>query len=422
MLDAFDVQRVRARFPALSQLQDDRPVVFFDNPAGTQCPQTVIDAVSGYMASHNANRGGAFATSRRSDAMLAAAHQAVADLLGASSPAEIVFGANMTTLTFGVSRALARTLAPGDEIVVTHLDHDANIAPWQLVAEDRGAVIRWVDIHPEDCTLDLDSFARQLSPRTRVVAIGYASNAVGTINDVGMIVRMAHDAGALVFVDAVQYAPHGVIDVQALGCDLLACSAYKVFGPHVGVLYGRLDLLERLQAYKVKPAGDRPPDKFETGTQNHEGIAGTLAAVDYLASLADDHLADLRAPASRRVRLRAALAAVEQHERLLCARLLEGLTGLPGVRVWGIADSARIHERVPTVSLTLDGHRPAEVVERLARAGIFATAGHFYAVALVRRLGLESAGGLVRVGLAHYNTVDEVDRLFAELHTIQRSA
>jgi len=327
MSGLFDVQGVRARFPALSQVQDGRPVVFFDNPGATQCPQTVIDAVSGYLTSHNANRGGAFATSRRSDAILADAHQAMADLLGAESPAEIAFGANMTTLTFGVSRALGRTLAPGDEIVVTHLDHDANIAPWLLVAEDVGAVVRWVDIRPEDCTLDLDSLARQLSPRTRIVAVGCASNAVGTINDVQSIVRMAHAAGALVFVDAVQYAPHGVIDVQDLGCDLLACSAYKFFGPHVGVLYGRLDLLERLQAYKVRAAGDRAPDKFETGTQNHEGIAGALAAVEYLASLADDHPPERRAPTSRRARLRAALSRIEQHERLLCARLLEGLAG-----------------------------------------------------------------------------------------------
>jgi cysteine desulfurase family protein (TIGR01976 family) len=417
-----DVYEVRAQFPALSQIQDGRPVVFFDNPGGTQCPHAVIDAVSGYLASNNANRGGAFVTSRRSDAMLADAHRAVADLLGAASPDEIVFGANMTTLTFGVSRSLARTLAPGDEIVVTHLDHDANIAPWLLVADDRGAVVRWVDIHPEDCTLDLDSLAHQLSPRTKIVAVGSASNAVGTVNDIAAIVRMAHDAGALVFVDAVQYAPHGVIDVQALGCDLLACSAYKFFGPHVGVLYGRLDLLERVKAYKVRAAGDRPPDKFETGTQNHEGIAGTLAAVDYLASLADAGDGERSAPRSRRLKLQSAFSAIEDYERRLCARLLEGLAGVPGIRVRGIADAARLHQRVPTVSFTMEGRRPAEIAERLARAGVFATAGHFYALAVVRRLALDSAGGLVRIGLAHYNTVDEVDRLVAELQTIARSA
>jgi selenocysteine lyase/cysteine desulfurase len=233
---------------------------------------------------------------------------------------------------------------------------------------------------------------------------------------------MAHAAGALVFVDAVQYAPHGVIDVQDLGCDLLACSAYKFFGPHVGVLYGRLDLLERLTAYKVRAAGDRPPDKFETGTQNHEGIAGAMAAVEYLASLADEPGPESSGPAPRRARLRSALSRLEQHERLLCARLLEGLADVPGVRVWGIAGPARVRERVPTVSFTLDGRRPTDVTTRLARAGIFATAGHFYAVALIRRLGLEPAGGLVRVGLAHYNTVDEVDRLIAELRAIGRSA
>ena len=411
-----DLTAVRPHFPALSQLQGDRPVVFFDNPGGTQCPQVVIDAVSHYLAWDNANHGGAFATSLRSDAMLAEAHQAMADLLGAASPSEIAFGANMTTLTFNVSRALGRTLSPGDEIIVTHLDHDANVAPWLLLAEDRGAVIRWVDIHAEDCTLDLDSLSRQLSTRTKIVAVGYASNSVGTVNDVQRVVQMAHHVNAITFIDAVHYAPHGPIDVRALGCDLLACSAYKFFGPHVGAVYGRLDLLEQLAAYKVRPAGDRPPDKFETGTQNHEGIAGTLAAIDYLASLASDQPAQ----ASRRRRILAAMAGIEWHERGLCARLLEGLAGVPGLRVWGIADAARLHERVPTVSFTIDGIRPREIAERLARTGIFASSGHFYAVALTRRLGLDPAGGLLRIGLAPYNTIEEVDRLIGEVHAITR--
>ncbi|HEY4720576.1 MAG TPA: cysteine desulfurase-like protein, partial [Anaerolineae bacterium] len=269
-----DLSQNRKYFPALNQTHDGRPVVFFDNPGGTQCPQMVIDAVSHYLSCDNANHGGAFATSQRSDEMLHDAHQAMADMLGAAHASEIVFGANMTTLTFGISRALARELKPGDEIVITQLDHDANVAPWLLVAQDTGAIVRWVDIREEDVTLDMASFEAAITDRTKIVATGYASNAVGTINDVKAIVDMAHAAGALAYIDAVQYAPHGSIDVQALGCDFLVCSAYKFFGPHVGILYGKLDLLDRLVAYKVRPADDRPPYKFETGTQNHEGIAG----------------------------------------------------------------------------------------------------------------------------------------------------
>jgi len=406
-----DVDGVRAQFPALTQLQSGRPVVFFDNPGGTQCPRAVIDAVSGYLASDNANHGGAFATSMRSDAMLADAHAAMADFLGAASPREVVFGANMTTLTFGVSRALGRGLSPGDEVLVTRLDHDANIAPWLMLAEDRGAVVRWVDIHPDDCTLDMDSLAAQLSSRTKIVAFGYASNAVGTVNDVRRIVELARAVGAVTFVDAVQYAPHAPIDVQALECDLLACSAYKLFGPHVGALYGRLDVLERLTAYKVRAAGNQPPDKFETGTQNHEGIAGTRGAIEYLAGLAGDQ----GAGSSRRARILAGMHALQDYERGLCRRLLEGLAAVPGLRVWGIADPARVDQRVPTVSFTIDGHSPRKIAEHLARAGIFVYSGHFYALALTARLGLEPSGGLLRVGLAHYNTPEEIDRLLKEI-------
>ena len=407
----FEIHEIRRQFPALAQHHDGRPVVFFDNPGGTQVPQRVIDAVSNYLIHDNANHAGAFATSRRSDAMLAEAHQAMADMLGAASASEIVFGANMTTLTFSVSRALARLLQPGDEVIVTHLDHDANVSPWVLAAEDRGATVRWVDIREEDCTLDLDSFTRQLSSRTQLVAVGLASNAVGTINDVQRIIALAHEAGALVFVDAVQYAPHGPIDVQALGADFLACSAYKFFGPHVGVLYGRLDLLERLQAYKVRPAGNHAPDKFETGTLNHEGIAGTLAAVEYLASLSG-------LPASegtRRQRVLAGLHELETYERGLCGRLLRGLRTLDGIRVFGITDENRLGCRVPTVSFTHRARTPREIATRLGERGIFTWSGHFYALALTTRLGLEPTGGLLRVGLAHYNTAEEVDRLLDEL-------
>jgi cysteine desulfurase family protein (TIGR01976 family) len=405
-----DAASIRSHFPSLSQTLDGRPVVFFDNPGGTQCPQVVIDAVANYLAHDNANHGGAFATSRRSDAMLADAHQAMADMLGAASPAEIVFGANMTTLTFGLSRALGRWLSAGDEIVVTHLDHDANVGPWLHVAADKGAIVRWVEINTADCTLDLDSLRRQLSPRTKIVAVGYASNAVGTINDVAAVTAMAHAAGALVFVDAVQYAPHGPIDVQALGCDFLACSPYKFFGPHVGVLYGRRDLLDRLDAYKVRPALNLPPDKFETGTLNHEGIAGTRAAVEYLASLAGN-----AGGASRRDRVHAALTEIAAYEQGLCVRLLQGLNGIAGLTVRGIADPCRAHERVPTVSFTMDSWSPRAIAEHLAQQGIFVWDGNFYALALTERLGLEPSGGLLRIGLAHYNTPAEVERLVDEL-------
>ena len=323
-----DVTRIRPMFPSLAQTQNGKPVVFFDNPGGTQCPQMVIDAVSGYLLHDNANHGGAFATSQRSDAMLDDAHQAMADMLGAASASEIVFGANMTTLTFAIGRSLARELRAGDEIVVTRLDHDGNIAPWLLAARDTGAVVRWVDVNAADCTLDMESFARAITGKTKIVAAGYASNAVGTINDVKKIVDMAHAAGALAYVDAVQYAPHGPIDVQALGCDFLVGSAYKFFGPHEGILYGRRELLERLEAYKVRPATDELPGKFETGTQNHEGIAGTRAAVEYLAQLSGLNAAT----ATRRQRVVAGLTAIKGYEQQLSTRLIAGLQQIKGLK------------------------------------------------------------------------------------------
>ncbi len=415
-----DLSQNREYFPALKQKHGGQPVVFFDNPGGTQCPQVVIDAVSGYMAGDNANHGGAFATSQRSDAMLHDAHQAMADMLGAASADEIVFGANMTTLTFGVSRALGRELKPGDEIVITQLDHDANVAPWLLLARDTGAVVRWVDIREQDVTLDMASFEAQINSRTKIVAAGYASNAVGTINDVKTVVEMAHAVGALAFIDAVQYAPHGPVDVQALGCDFLVCSAYKFFGPHVGILYGQLDWLDRLSAYKVRPADDRPPYKFETGTLNHEGIAGTRAAVEYLAQISNlKHLHSAQAQVSqisnRRERVVAGMTAIKEHEQTLSARLISGLQQIKGLRLWGITDPARLDRRVPTVSFTLVGRRPRQVAEYLGQRGIFVWDGNYYALAVMERLGLEQTGGMVRVGLVHYNTVEEIDRLVDEL-------
>jgi len=404
----FDIADIRRQFPSLSQTQDGKAVVFFDNPGGTQVPQTVIDSIVQYLVRDNANHGGAFPTSRRSDAMLEEAHQAMADMLGAASSGEIVFGANMTTLTMGLSRALAQWIKPGDEVIVTRLDHDANISPWMLLARDAGATLRWVDFHPEDCSLNMDDLERQLSKKTKIVACGLASNAVGTINDVEMISRMAHAFGALLFVDAVQYAPHGPTDVQALDCDFLVCSAYKFFGPHEGVLYGKHDLLDRLPAYKVRPADNRPPHKFETGTQNHEGIAGTLAAVEYLASLSERK-------GTRRERILSSMAMIRDYEQRVVLHLINGLQQVKGLRIFGITAPDRMDRRVPTVAFRIDGFSPRRIAESLGERGIFVWDGNYYAVAVTERLDVEDKGGMVRVGLVHYNTMEEVDRLLEEL-------
>jgi len=410
----FDISAIRKQFPSLSQLQDGKPVVYLDNPGGTQVPQRVIDAMVLYLLQDNSNHGGAFPTSRRSDAMLEQARQAMADMLGAASSNEIVFGPNMTTLTMGMSRALSRWVKPEDELIVTRLDHDANISPWMLLARDAGASVRWVDFHPEDCSLDLDDLERQLSKKTKIVACGMASNAVGTINDMGMIVSMAHAYGALVFVDAVHYAPHGPIDVRALDCDFLVCSAYKFFGPHAGVLYGKHDLLDRLPAYKVRPADPRPPHKFETGTQNHEGIAGTLAAVEYLASLSGHE-------GSRRERIVAGMKLIREYELGLVAHLINGLERIKGLRIYGISETDRLDQRVPTVAFRIQGFTPRRIAEVLGERGLFVWDGNYYALAVTERLGVEETGGMVRVGLVHYNTVEDVDRLLEELHRLTTS-
>jgi cysteine desulfurase family protein (TIGR01976 family) len=409
----FDVEQVRAQFPALAS-----GAVFFDNPGGTQVARRVIERMTEYLVRCNANHGGAFYTSIESDGVLHAAHAAMADFLGAASPDEIVFGPNMTSLTFTLSRALGRRLAPGDEIVVTRLDHDANVSPWLQVAEDRGAVVKWVDFRLEDCTLDMGDFEAQISDKTKIVACGYASNAVGTINDVQAVVQMAHAAGALCFVDAVQYAPHGPIDVQALDCDFLVCSPYKFFGPHQGTLYGKYALLDGLRAYKVRPADDQPPYKFETGTQNHEGQAGTLGAIEYFEWLAD--LTGARAGEARRQKLVRAMTALADYERQLGAYLIEGLQTVPGLRIYGITQAARLAQRVPTVSFTLAGWHPRALAERLSDDRIYAWDGNYYAVSVMERLGLEESGGMLRVGLAHYNTRAEVDQLLALLGRLKQ--
>jgi cysteine desulfurase family protein (TIGR01976 family) len=404
-MNDFPIDRCRLQFPALAQEFDGRPAIFFDNPGGSQVPAAVIDAVSGYYRACNANTGGAFETSRRTDEMIERARSAVADFLGAPGPENIIFGPNMTSLTFQLARAFARTIKPRDEIVVTNLDHDANVTPWTDLVS--GAFVRVVDVDPSDCTIDMDSLEAALSPRTRLVAVTHASNAVGTIPDVARIVRLAHNAGALVFVDAVQYAPHGPIDVAALDCDFLACSAYKFFGPHVGVLYGKTEQLERLNPYKVRPARDEPPWRWETGTLNHEGIAGVTAAIGYLQGLAS-----LSAPTeSNRGSLLRAMASIRDYEKVLCARLLNGLCGIEGIRIYGITEESRLGERLPVVAFTWPRMSASETARLLAKENIFCWSGNYYALRLMERIGLETNGGAVRIGLAHYNTIEEIDRL-----------
>lgn len=408
-MSRFDPLALRPAFPALAREQDGRPVVFLDGPGGTQVPQPVIDAIVRYYRESNANDGGAFATSRASDAIVHEAHAAVADLLGAASADEIKFGYNMTTLTFHVSRSIAATFEPGDEILVTTLDHEANVSPWRAIAADRGLTVRTVDVDVRDCTLDLADLEAKLSRRTRLVAVGYASNAVGTINPVKRIVELAHAAGALTYVDAVHYAPHGPIDVGDLGTDFLATSVYKWFGPHLGALYARAEVLDRLPAYKVRPAHDR----LETGTQDFEAIAGALAAVDYLRTVGVASgavtAADV-AGASRRTQLVGSMAAISAYERELSRRFLSEISGIPGLHLWGIADPSRTAERTPTFALTFDAISPRAAAEELGRQGIYAWDGDFYAQALIERLDLFEGGGVLRLGLVHYSTADEVDR------------
>ncbi len=336
-----------------------------------------------------------------------------------------MFGPNMTTLTFSISRSVARTLRPGDEIVVTRLDHDGNIAPWLLIAEDRSCTVRWVDIHEEDCTLDMADLERQITERTKIVAVGSASNAVGTINDVRRAVELAHKVGALCFVDAVQYAPHRPIDVQALDCDFLACSAYKFFGPHLGILYGKYELLDSLMAYKVRPASNLPPEKFETGTQSFEAIAGTLGAMEYFEwvgnTFGSEYAANYQGSFSGQgLALKQAMAAIETYELELNHSLLEGFSSIPGLQIRGITSPHRLQERVPTFSFTLEGWTPRAIAEALAGENINVWDGNFYALSVTERLGLEEQGGLLRVGLAHYNTQGEIDRLVTAISKVIR--
>jgi cysteine desulfurase family protein (TIGR01976 family) len=402
---------IRARFPALARRHAGHPVAYFDGPGGTQVPQAVVDAMADYLLHHNANTHWRYPTSEETDRLLADAREALADLLGAT-PAEIVFGANMTTLTFHLGRALGRGWGAGDEIVVTELDHHANVAPWQALARERGVILRSVPVVPETGELEWAALERLLSPRTRLLAIGAASNALGTVNDVTRACALARAVGALSFVDAVHYTPHALVDVQAIGCDFLACSAYKFYGPHVGILYGRRDRLEALDAPKLAPAPDTAPERLETGTLNHEGIVGAGAAVDFLASLAGDGTrGDIR-----RDRLGRTLGALHERGQELVARLWKGLEGLERVRLYGPPPG---RPRTPTVGFTVQGRTSDDVATALAADGVFMSNGDFYATTVVERLGL-SASGLVRAGCACYTTTDEVDRLVESVRRITR--
>src|SRR6204780_3334817 len=432
---ALDLTSIRSQFPALAQTVNGHPAAFLDGPGGTQVPQRVIDAISNYLRRDNANTDGAYATSRRTNAMLASARAAMADFLNCGAD-EIVFGPNMTTLTYAMSRAIGRDLGPGDEILVPPLDHDANVLPWTAL-EENGVTIRWAEIHEEDCTLALDDLASKINEKTKLVAVGYASNAVGTINPVKEIVRLAHAAGALAYVDAVHYGPHGLIDVAALDCDFLVCSTYKFFGPHMGVLFGKREHLQRLRPYKVRPNTNAIPNCWEWGTLNHECIAGITACVDYIADLGrhvigtsgDGTCGDGRparpssearpvATTARRAAIAAAYAAIHEHERALLVRMMTGLKKIPGLKIYGITDPARFDERCATLAVRIENHTPLELSTKLGERGFFTWDGNYYARNLTEHLDVEKSGGFLRIGLVHYNAIDEVGRLLTPVREI----
>src|SRR5215472_3895675 len=412
-LRKLDVEWVRAQFPALKQTVNGKPAVFFDAPGGTQVPQSVIDAISEYLSKWNANLGGAFLTSQRSDLVVEQAHEAMADFFNCA-PDEVVFGANMTTLTFTLSRAIGRELKSGDELLVTVLDHDANVSPW-VCLEERGAKVRTADIRPSDCTLDMFDLQAKIRRSTKLVAVGWAANAVGTINDVGEAIRLAHEVGAMTFIDAVHYAPHGLIDVKAIDTDFLACSSYKFFGPHQGILYGKREQLLRLRPYKLRVCSEKLPDRWETGTQNHECMAGVAAAIDYIADVGRQHSSETH---TRREAIVAAYEVFRQHEGELAEQLIRGLLEIPGLMFYGIIDPSKLDQRTPTVAIRMEGYAPRDLAMRLGERGIFTWDGNYYAINLAERLGVQQSGGMLRIGLAHYNTMEEVERLLTDLRDL----
>ena len=411
----YDLDAVRAQFPALAITDDGTRRIYFDNPAGTQVPASVAEAMSRCLLETNANGGGYFRSSQQADAVVAGARQAMADFLGASSPDEIVFGQNMTTITLHISRSLGRLFEPGDEIIVSRMDHDANVWPWVLLARDLGFDIKWLPFDTETFEFDLDVLDELLTERTRLVCVGGASNLTGTINDVATICAKARAAGALSFIDAVQSAPHVPTDVQEIGCDFLVCSPYKFFGPHQGVLFAREEILGQLEPYKVRPAPERYPGSFETGTQSHEGCAGITAAIDYLAWIGES----MAGATGRRNALRAAMAVLFDYEKTLSAHLVGGLQALDGVTVQGITDA--LDRRVPTVAFTHERMAPSEIAAALAEQNIFVWSGHNYAVEVARALNLLESGGVVRVGPVHYNSTAEIDELLGALGEILAS-
>ena len=407
----FPIDRVRREFPALSQSHDGRPRVFMDNPAGTQLPRRVVEAVSVALVNAASNYGGFFENSRNAEAIHARAHDAMAAFVNARSSSEIVVAQSMTALTLHMSRSLGRRFTPGDEIIVTRMDHEGDVSPWLLLAEDLGLVIRWLPFSLDTWKIEPEDLEPLLGSRTRLLALNAASNLTGSINDVAALTALARSAGAMTWVDAVQLAPHQCIDVQALGCDFLVCSSYKFFGPHLGVLWGRWELLDELPAYKVRCASDASPEKWESGTPQTELLAGLAACVDHYDWLGGE----VGAEGSRRGRIEAAYAAAMDHEVRLVTRLIDGIRTISGTTVHGIVNPNRVGERVPTVSMTHDRVSPPLVAERLARDGICVWSGHNYALEVVRHLGIDEATGVVRIGLAHYNTEEEVDRTLVAL-------
>lgn len=423
MVMHYDLEAIRTQFPSLSITDNGIPRIYFDNPAGTQVPQLVVERMSQCLLEANANLGGFFATSRRADAIADDAHAAMADFLNAPSPDEIIFGQNMTTLTLHVSRSIGRQFRAGDEIILSRMDHDANVTPWVLLARDLDLKIRWLPFDLESFEFDLSALDDLLNDRTRLVCVGGASNMTGTIHDIKAISARVREAGAWIYIDAVQSVPHLPTDVQEIGCDFLASSAYKFFGPHQGILWGRREVLERLTPYKVRPAPDSIPGAFETGTLSHEGMAGTAAAVDYFSwigeTMAKAYIKNNeRYEAGRRRYVHAAMDCLFAYETTLARHLVDGLRQLPGVRVHGITAADAMKRRVPTVSFTAARVSSAEIAEALAKRNIFVWSGHNYAVEAARALGIYDSGGGVRVGPVHYNSIEELDRLLVALEEI----
>ena len=419
---ALNIKTIREQFPALALKDEGKARIYLDNPGGTQVPRQVLERMEHYLIHTNSNHGGPFRTSVESDKVLKDAHQGMADLLNAKSADEIVFGANMTSLTFAVSRSIGRLLKHGDVILLTRMDHDGNVGPWLHLAEDLGLEVKWLNFDLKTYEYDLEEAQSIFKDNNiKLAAINYASNCLGTINNVKALTEMAHLSDTLVFVDAVQYVPHGPTDVQDIGCDFLACSPYKFFGPHQGVLWGKAELLEKLEAYKVRPAENTAPGKFETGTQLHEGQAGTLGVLEYLEWLGEtmgaEYLENFPEFSGRRKKLHAAMLAIQDYEQTLSSRLIEGLQNLAGVDVKGISAVKDLARRVPTVSFTVKNQNPEEIAVKLAAENIFVWDGHNYALEAVRLMGIEESGGVVRIGPVHYNTLEEIDRTLEVLKT-----